>query len=190
MGVGLSVRKECCWESGERQMGDEETACRGRRSLWAVGVSAATMARCWPSEGDIQARNRSPLSQQHSFRTDSPTPIHIASGPSNVSSHSPGIALSPRRLSTSRSLAGSYTLSLLSSRMSAAHPTHHVPSAFTLKIGSVSTVPDPRRPRRCACTLKLMPPCIKRNLDVLWTGIGISGDSRRSSGRVHSVHSV
>ncbi|KAJ9126616.1 hypothetical protein QFC24_001645 [Naganishia onofrii] len=48
------------------------------------------------------------------------------------------IALSPRRLSTSRSLAGSYTLSLLSSRMSAAHPTHHVPSAFTLKLSSVS----------------------------------------------------
>ncbi|GHJ88542.1 hypothetical protein NliqN6_4944 [Naganishia liquefaciens] len=98
---------------------------------------------------------RSPLSQQHSFRTDSPTPIHIASGPSNVSSHSPGIALSPRRLSTSRSLAGSYTLSLLSSRMSAAHPTHHVPSAFTLKIGSVSTGRQVRSSLRCPEHVKI-----------------------------------
>lgn len=49
-----------------------------------------------------------------------------------------------RRISSSHSLAGSYTLSLISSRMSHAHPSHSIESAFTLQIGcssSSSTTP-------------------------------------------------
>lgn len=131
----------------------------------ALPSTASTMvaAATPPSTTDRRARHasssspicRSPLSQQHSFRTDTPAPIHITNGSSTTPSHSPGITLSPRRLSTSRSLAGSYTLSLLSSRMSAAHPTHHVPSAFTLKIGSVSTGRQVKSALRCPEHVKI-----------------------------------
>lgn len=118
---------------------------------------------------------RSPLSQ-HSFRPDSPGPIHISDKTSRRPRHanapddpdprrpsSQSITLSPRRLSTSRSLVGSYTLSLLSSRMSAAHPTHHVPSAFTLKIGSVS----PGGPTRVRSALRC-PEHVKIAFDARW----------------------
>ena len=43
IGAGVSVRKECCCESGDRQMGEEEEAWRARRSVVDGGVAAATM---------------------------------------------------------------------------------------------------------------------------------------------------
>ncbi|KAJ9124160.1 hypothetical protein QFC22_000957 [Naganishia vaughanmartiniae] len=84
------------------------------------------------------------------------------------------IALSPRRLSTSRSLAGSYTLSLLSSRMSAAHPTHHVPSAFTLKLSSVS--PGRGVPSGLKC-----PEHVKIAFDARWYALDSSSSGSPSS---------
>ncbi|KAI5455041.1 hypothetical protein NCC49_002315 [Naganishia albida] len=107
---------------------------------------------------------RSPLSQ-HSFRADSPAPVSIVN---DTTPKRQSITLSPRRLSTSRSLAGSYTLSLLSSRMSAAHPTHFVPSAFTLKIGSVS--PSREVPTGLKC-----PPHVKIAFDARWHSLEDSG---------------
>ncbi|KAJ9106200.1 hypothetical protein QFC21_001344 [Naganishia friedmannii] len=85
------------------------------------------------------------------------------------------IALSPRRLSTSRSLAGSYTLSLLSSRMSAAHPTHHVPSAFTLKLSTVS--PGKGVPSGLKC-----PEHVKIAFDARWYALDSSTSPTSTGG--------
>lgn len=139
-----------------------------------VATTSLSSEPCLPSRGRAHLLTpfaaspvcRSPLSQQ-AFRPDSPAPIHIAAAPD---ARRQSITLSPRRLSTSRSLAGSYTLSLLSARMSAAHPTHHVPSAFTLKIGSVS--PARHVPSALKC-----PPHVKISFDARWHSLDGAGPS-------------
>lgn len=55
---------------------------------------------------------------------------------SSSSNHTISLSPTQRKLSTSHSLAGSYTLSLLSSRMSHAHTPHTLPSAFTVQIAA------------------------------------------------------
>lgn len=81
---------------------------------------------------------------------------------------SPG-SLSRRRASasgggsSSRSLVGSYTLSLISSRMSDAHPSHSIKSAFVLQIGSTSCSPSVSVPSRLRS-----PPHIRVGFEARW----------------------
>ncbi|KAH8088224.1 hypothetical protein HD553DRAFT_192373 [Filobasidium floriforme] len=88
------------------------------------------------------ARPRHPNSiPSPSSSTQLDGPLHLDLDVDALPSPSPGSlshnrSPSQRKLSTSHSLAGSYTLSLLSSRMSHAHKGHSLDSAFTLQIGA------------------------------------------------------
>ena len=85
------------------------------------------------------ARPRHPNSipsPSSSTQLDGPLHLDLDVGSPSPGSQSHNRSPSQRKLSTSHSLAGSYTLSLLSSRMSHAHKGHSLDSAFTLQIGA------------------------------------------------------
>lgn len=101
----------------------------------------------------------SPPQQPGCHPTSIPSPTSSASldGPIHPSAVSPSSPSAPsrRRPSHSHSLAGSYTLSLLSSRMSHAHAPHSVSSAFQLQIGCSSFGKEVPARLRCPKHVKI-----------------------------------
>lgn len=97
----------------------------------------------------VSPKNPSPLSSYPSFRPPSisPPPMVASQLSPTVSPSSPFSLHNRQRRMSAHSLAGSYTLSLLSSRMSLAHAPHSLPSAFTLQIGATAMGPAEARLR-------------------------------------------